>query len=339
MRHFVRGLLVALTALLTFSAQADISDLITLANQGDRNAQYQLAVDYQRGHNTPISQDDAFYWFQQAAEGGHTPAMVQLANAYVAGTGTDKDIHKALFWLIKSLVDGNQSAAVHIGQLYQSLTQSPSPDAMAEIWYHSAAEHNPQAEQLYAQLLEQKFNQQRARQVSSIEQLESAIDASTAQPTPVVTTTTQHQTESLMSDYLFIVLVVLVIVCLLSAYRYVKLAKRRQSTHEQEDYATKHAAKLNAQSGIVKQQKRQLETLYRELKSLQNAQANQNQDHKLSLACAMFGFHPSQLPDERSIKVRYKQLSKIYHPDMKGSEEEMKRLNGALKIIINHVNK
>lgn len=59
---------------------------------------------------------------------------------------------------------------------------------------------------------------------------------------------------------------------------------------------------------------------------------------QFALACAMFGFHPDQLPDERSIKLRYKQLSKIYHPDMKGSEEEMKRLNSSLKLIIKQVN-
>ncbi|MGT0150176.1 DnaJ domain-containing protein [Vibrio metschnikovii] len=52
-----------------------------------------------------------------------------------------------------------------------------------------------------------------------------------------------------------------------------------------------------------------------------------------SLACALLGFHPHRLPDEKIIKQRYKQLSKIYHPDLQGSEEEMKRLNGAMKII------
>jgi len=37
--------------------------------------------------------------------------------------------------------------------------------------------------------------------------------------------------------------------------------------------------------------------------------------------------------------VRYKQLCKIYHPDLKGSDEEMKRLNSALKIILTSVNR
>ena len=89
---------------------------------------------------------------------------------------------------------------------------------------------------------------------------------------------------------------------------------------------------------MIKKQKRQLEVLYQELKRSQKNQANSNQDQKIQLACAVFGYHPSQVPDEKAIKVRYKQLSKIYHPDMKGSDEEMKRLNGALKTILNKVN-
>ncbi|MBY7824833.1 J domain-containing protein [Vibrio fluvialis] len=337
MKRVVRGLMIIASVMLPLSAHADLSELIAQANQGDRNAQYQLAIDYQSGQNTPVSQDDAFYWFQQAAESGHPAAMIQLANTYLSGSGTEKDIDKALFWLTKAFATGNQDAAIQIGQLYESLNRSPASQTMAEIWYHTVADSNPKAEQLYTQLLEQKFNQQRARQVSSIEQLESTIDQSAASQEPTATTTshTQNQTESLMSDYLFIILFVLVIVALLSVYRYVKQARQQQSTQEQEKLTTQ----LNEQSGVVKQQKRQLDKLYRELKKLQSTQATQNQDHKLALACAMFGFHPSQLPDERNVKIRYKQLSKIYHPDMKGSEEEMKRLNGALKIIISYVNK
>lgn len=329
--------MIIASVMLSLNAHADLSELVAQANQGDRNAQYQLAIDYQSGQTTPVSQDDAFYWFQQAAESGHPAAMIQLANTYLSGSGTEKDIDKALFWLTKAFASGNQDAAIQIGQLYESLNRSPAPQTMAEIWYHTVAGSNPKAEQLYTQLLEQKFNQQRARQVSSIEQLESAIDQSATSQEPTATTTnhTQNQTESLMSDYLFIILFVLVIVALLSVYRYVKQARRQQSTQEQEKLTTQ----LNEQSSVVKQQKRQLDKLYRELKKLQSTQATQSQDHKLALACAMFGFHPSQLPDERNVKIRYKQLSKIYHPDMKGSEEEMKRLNGALKIIISYVNK
>ncbi|MDF5305812.1 DnaJ domain-containing protein, partial [Vibrio parahaemolyticus] len=41
----------------------------------------------------------------------------------------------------------------------------------------------------------------------------------------------------------------------------------------------------------------------------------------------------------QAVKLRYRQLSKLYHPDTRGSEEEMKRLNQAFKIISQNVTK
>ncbi|MBO0237122.1 DnaJ domain-containing protein, partial [Vibrio parahaemolyticus] len=40
-----------------------------------------------------------------------------------------------------------------------------------------------------------------------------------------------------------------------------------------------------------------------------------------------------------AIKLRYRQLSKLYHPDTRGSEEEMKRLNHAFKLVSQNVTK
>lgn len=90
---------------------------------------------------------------------------------------------------------------------------------------------------------------------------------------------------------------------------------------------------LKVQQFSNKQLKRQLEKVFNEYKKLQN----QHKQHKLALACAMFGYLPSGIPDEKAIKIRFRQLSKLYHPDARGSEEEMKRLNGALKVLLQNV--
>ncbi|MCA2423170.1 J domain-containing protein, partial [Vibrio alginolyticus] len=39
------------------------------------------------------------------------------------------------------------------------------------------------------------------------------------------------------------------------------------------------------------------------------------------------------------VKLRNRHLSKLYHPDTRGSEEEMQRLNQAFKIISQNVTK
>jgi hypothetical protein len=92
---------------------------------------------------------------------------------------------------------------------------------------------------------------------------------------------------------------------------------------------------LSEKNRTIKQQKRQLQTMFNELKK----QKGQKSSNNLQLACALFGYTPSSIPNQKSIKVRYKQLSKIYHPDGQGCDEEMKRLNSALKTILQSVTK
>ena len=51
-----------------------------------------------------------------------------------------------------------------------------------------------------------------------------------------------------------------------------------------------------------------------------------NQSSKLQEAKDFFGF--SQTPSKEDIKKRYKELAKLYHPDLNGGDEEkMKKLN------------
>ncbi|MEF1301651.1 J domain-containing protein, partial [Vibrio owensii] len=84
-----------------------------------------------------------------------------------------------------------------------------------------------------------------------------------------------------------------------------------------------------------KQLKRQLEKVFKEFKKIKGQSENQ----KLLVACAMFGYTPQTIPDSKAVKLRYRQLSKLYHPDSRGSEEEMKLLNQAFKTISQNVTK
>ena len=59
----------------------------------------------------------------------------------------------------------------------------------------------------------------------------------------------------------------------------------------------------------------------------------QSQENHFALACALLGYRPGKLPDERALKARYKKLCRVYHPDADGSDEDMKRLNAAVKLV------
>lgn len=343
------------------ATSADLSALITQAQANSVQAQYALGLEYQQGQNTTRSLPDAFYWFEKAAQQGHSKAMEQVAEAYLYGLGTDKNPQQAVFWLTKLALLGQTAAQTTLADYYQKLgAQRIDAQDLAQLWYHIASEKDPQAEEKYTQILEDKFNQQRARQVASIKQLEQAIPD--ANPSSATSNNSQQMTTnesgsngdgSVASDYLLLVcLLILLFALVWSANLWRRRNQQKEQYARDEKHAQQHQA--NEQQKQLKKQKQQLETLFHEVQRLQGDKqkltalltkkmqasapppppAPNAAAQNLALACALLGFNPAQIPDEKAIKLRYKQLSKIYHPDMKGTEEEMKRLNGAVKLVM-----
>ena len=343
------------------SYSADFSVLLTQAQANSVQAQYALGLAYQQGQDTTRSLPDAFYWFEKAAEQGHSKAMEQVAEAYLYGLGTDKDPQQAVYWLTKLAILGQTTAQVTLGDYYQKLgnTQIDAQD-LAQIWYRTASANDPQAEAKYTKILEAKFDQQRAKQVASIQQLEQALPNATqgsntpdsSVPSNSSVNSVPHGSGSVASDYLLIAALVIILLTLMWS---INLWRRRhqQKAQNERDEKSAQQQQFHQQQKQLKKQKQQLEVLFNEVSRLQGdkqkltnllakktqtpppappPQTNQN----LAVACALFGFMPNEIPDEKAIKLRYKQLSKIYHPDMKGSEEEMKRLNSAVKVVMAH---
>ena len=321
-----------------FRSDPQIAELLSKASNNDAVAQYQLALRYQSGEGITQNLSEAFYWFQQSSERNQPQAMHQLAKMYLRGQGTEIDTAEGIYWLTKLATQGNAKAQFELGKQYQAIKNSPTSQQMTEIWFRTAAESLPEAEQAYSQILEDKFNQQRAKQVSAIDQLDN--EANSQQET--LPTPSRLDLDKLNWVYVVILASIALLMLVTSLNQRQKRQKHEADASdqltEQQQLEQKLEQKLADNIAVIKKQKRQLEVLYQELKRSQKNQANTNQDQKFQLACAVFGYHPSQVPDEKAIKVRYKQLSKIYHPDTKGSDEEMKRLNGSLKTILNKVN-
>ncbi len=303
-----------------------IDQLLQQANQNDPQAQFQVAMAYQSG--TDKSLKEAFYWLRQAAENEHPQAIMQLAQNYLTGTGTEKDTTQAVYWLSKIAIEGNATAQYQLGELYQGLEQPLSSRDMAEMWFRLSANKVPEAEEAYSKILEERFNQRRAKQVSAIEQLNTIIDDQIDNPK----NSELQESQQLDQDFILITIITLILLAVFSSYKTLQNKKRLFSQSE------KHSQQQIIDHTVtIKKQKRQLETLYKELKRYQKQQSSSANNQKYQLACALFGYSPQQVPNEKEIKVRYKQLCKIYHPDMKGSDEEMKRLNIALKTLLENV--
>ena len=54
--------------------------------------------------------DKAIYWYKKSAEQGQKEAQNNLANIYKNGNGIDKDMDKAIYWYKKSAKQGYQIA-------------------------------------------------------------------------------------------------------------------------------------------------------------------------------------------------------------------------------------
>merc|ERR1719456_1761210 len=69
-----------------------LSNLRSLAKEGDKGAQYRLACNYSE---TPDMESEAYEWMTKAAEQGNPAAISKLALFHYHGYGTDQDSHRA----------------------------------------------------------------------------------------------------------------------------------------------------------------------------------------------------------------------------------------------------
>ncbi|MCG9542898.1 J domain-containing protein [Vibrio sp. Isolate33] len=317
----------------------------------DPASQYQLAQAYELGTDLPKNIDDAFYWYSQSADNGNAAAQFTLGEWYLAGTSVEQDNKQALKWFIKAALQGNKQAPLEVAKIYESSFDKEllQPLDAAQLWYEAALKDNPNAEDGYNRVLEAQFNQQRAKQISSIEQLDDSIDSEidTSQGLSQQVQSSQMLSDQASrsnlsssnltsSDYMIgAALALLIAVVSISATLVISRKRQVLKSGELNQQQQTLEAQLSSKDFTIKQQKRQLQTIYHELKKQKNSKSRS----QLQVACALFGYTPSSIPDQKSIKLRYKQLSKIYHPDGHGCDEEMKRLNNALKTILQSVTK
>jgi len=107
------------------------------ANSGDIEAQCTVAdiyADDSRIETFDVT--EAVYWYEKAAEQGHTRAQWLLGACYSQGLGIEADQEKAEQWLLKSAQAGDAEGQYSLGGFYFM-----KPDIVkAEYWIGKAAE-------------------------------------------------------------------------------------------------------------------------------------------------------------------------------------------------------
>jgi TPR repeat protein len=122
------------------NADAALRTLTAAAERGSAEAQFSLAVTYERGVGVVQNYATAAAWYQRAAAQGLTEAQYNLATLYDEGLGLKKDSGEALRWYQTAANAGNALAANNLGYLHEFGIGVSQNDVAAFAWYRRAAE-------------------------------------------------------------------------------------------------------------------------------------------------------------------------------------------------------
>ncbi|MEA2116003.1 MAG: tetratricopeptide repeat protein [Thermodesulfobacteriota bacterium] len=154
-RHSLTFLLLFLIVLIMqpLPLQADdqlFTDTLQLAEQGDPEAQFSMALLYDTGSRDEQNPEQAVYWFKKAAHAGVAGACLYLGMKYEFGAGVSQNRKKAYHWYEQAALQGWPQAAFMLGSLY--LRSGPADQVRGCAWLGIAAEQEyPGAEQIRQQ--------------------------------------------------------------------------------------------------------------------------------------------------------------------------------------------
>lgn len=112
----------------------EASDICTsMANKGDRNAQFSLGVLYYQGNGVMSDLAQAQKWIRKAAEQNHSQAQYNLGIMLANGHGSSADLIEAYAWLKISSNNGYSAAEDSVKQLGDELSSGEKKKADEKI--------------------------------------------------------------------------------------------------------------------------------------------------------------------------------------------------------------
>lgn len=90
------------------------------AAQGNEYAQMVLGDLYEEGIGVNKNLKLAADWREKAGKRGNVQAQLKLGRMYLAGAGVNKDLGKAEYWLKRAAIEGNNEAQFELGKLYRT---------------------------------------------------------------------------------------------------------------------------------------------------------------------------------------------------------------------------
>ncbi len=108
-----------------------LREWLPLAKAGDERAQYNIGLLYEHGRGVPRDLQEAFKWYQRAAERGAVPAQHNLGTMYASGAAVKRDLVQAYKWFHIAAVAGFELAVDALQKAPQLLTPEELDEARA----------------------------------------------------------------------------------------------------------------------------------------------------------------------------------------------------------------
>ena len=118
--------------------ESDFAAIKIQAEQGDLEAQFQVALAYAYGSPVPRNDLSASQWMQKSAGGGFASAMANLGLMYQEGRGVPEDPKLALEWMEKAAELHNADGEFYLAHTYERGVGVARDPAKAVEWYKRA---------------------------------------------------------------------------------------------------------------------------------------------------------------------------------------------------------
>jgi len=119
--------------------------LLSLAKEGDAQAQNMLATIEINGLGMDVNIPDAFHWLQEAAKQGYAMAQFNLGNMYRSGRGTTQNDLRASYWYQQASQQGLDVAKNTLAYMYVYGRGVPANKEKARQLLQEASQTLPQA--------------------------------------------------------------------------------------------------------------------------------------------------------------------------------------------------
>jgi len=118
-----------------------LTELRTMAEQGDSDSQLKLGERYAKGKGVKEDYNEALKWYVKSAEQGNPQAQLYIGYDYAYGWGHPKDLVKAQQWFLKSANQGYAEAQFFLYYWYSTWAPGvPVDQAESTKWCRKAAE-------------------------------------------------------------------------------------------------------------------------------------------------------------------------------------------------------